>query len=369
MKRKLRSLKAVRKTVMKRFHVLIPVVMSMLLFAPPAVAAAEDKALLSLLPAGGFAEGWVMDEKPALFTQDTLFDHINGEAELYIPYGFDALATARYMKKDAAGQEIAVDVYRMGSLLDAFGIWSNYRKADTPGCALGADCVLSSSQMMFYQDRYFVRLQATGTPAPAQDVFLACGRALSQKLPQGKGRPGELELLRVRGVVPKTERYLPQSVLGYPFFRRGMTAEANLNGERAQVFVVFDNAVRERGSDIAGGNRPALRKGDRRAVGPLSHRCDPSERRSGGKTCHRGAEKQDPAQALTDHLGCSKMPRCKAPEVARSEAYFGRTLSDEGRGQRRRWVFWAPASAERGAPARIEPDMVANSPQPPCSGS
>ena len=26
------------------------------------------------------------------------FDHINGEAELYFPYGFDTLATARYVK-------------------------------------------------------------------------------------------------------------------------------------------------------------------------------------------------------------------------------------------------------------------------------
>jgi hypothetical protein len=184
-----------------------------------------------------------MDDKPALFTEETLFDHINGEAELYFPYGFDALATARYVKKDAPGSELMADVYRMGSLLDAFGIWSNYRKADAPGCAVGADCVLSSSQMLFYQDRYFVRLQATGTPTPGQDVFLACGWALSRNLPAGKGRPGELELFHVNGVVPKTERYLPQSVLGYPFFRRGMTAEANLNGERAQVFVVFEDSA------------------------------------------------------------------------------------------------------------------------------
>jgi hypothetical protein len=203
--------------------------------------AADSPSLLSVLPAGGFAAGWVMDGKPALFTEETLFDHINGEAELYFPYGFDALATARYKKNDAQGSELMVDVYRMGSLLDAFGIWSNYRKADAPGCNLGADCVLSSSQMLFYQERYFVRLQATGTPTPGQDVFLACGRAISTKLPPGKDRPGELEIFRVRGVVPKTERYLPQSVLGYPFFRRGMTAEANLNGERAQVFVVFED--------------------------------------------------------------------------------------------------------------------------------
>jgi hypothetical protein len=207
------------------------------------VAVADNASMLSILPAGGCAAGWVMDDKPALFTEETLFDHINGEAELYFPYGFDALATARYVKNDAPGSELMVDVYRMGSLLDAFGIWSNYRKADAPGCAVGADCVLSSSQMLFYQDRYFVRLQATGTPTPGQDVFLACGRAISAKLPPGKGRPGELELFHVRGVAPKTERYIPQSVLGYPFFRRGVTAETNLGGERAQVFVVFEDSA------------------------------------------------------------------------------------------------------------------------------
>jgi len=230
---------------MNAYRLLLSLTLTLAFCALPAVASAgaENSAMLAHLPAGSCAEGWVMDEKPALFTQETLFDHINGEAELYFPYGFDSLATARYVKKAASGLEIVADVYRMGSLLDAFGIWSNYRKADAPGCAVGADCFLSSSQMLFYQDRYFVRLQATGTPAPDRAVFLACGRALSRNLPADKGRPGELELFQVPGVVPKTERYLPQSVLGYPFFRRGMTAEANLNGERAQVFLVFEDSA------------------------------------------------------------------------------------------------------------------------------
>jgi len=212
-----------------------------LAFATPPATAATDS-LLSALPAGGFAGGWIMDGKPALFTQDTLFDHINGEAELYHPFGFDRLATARYVKRGSAGQEMAVDVYRMGSPLDAFGIWSNYRKADTPGCAAGADCVLSASQMLFYQDRYFVKVQATGDSVPAPDAFLACGQALSRNLPAGKNRPGELDLLRVRGVVPKTERYVAQSLLGYRFFRRGLTAGATPGGERTQLFVVIEES-------------------------------------------------------------------------------------------------------------------------------
>jgi hypothetical protein len=34
------------------------------------------------------------------------------------------------------------------------------------------------------------------------------------------------------------------------------------------------------------------------------------------------------------------MPRCKAPEILRSESYSGVRRNDEGRGQRRRWVFF-----------------------------
>ena len=213
--------------------------------------AADNESMLSILPAGGCAEGWVMEEKPALFTEDTLFDHINGEAELYFPYGFDTLATARYARKATAGFPFVADVYRMGSLLDAFGIYSNYRKAASPACDVGVDCCLSSSQLLFYKDRFFVKLQATDTPTPEQDVFLACGRAIAAKLPPGTNRPAELEILNVRGISPKTERYIAKSVLGYPFFRRGLTADAVIDGERTQVFVVLEtsNATAKRAFD------------------------------------------------------------------------------------------------------------------------
>jgi hypothetical protein len=230
---------------MIQIRLLVSLILSIALFTLSAApgCGADNDSMLSILPAGGCAEGWVMDEKPALYTADTLFDHINGEAELYFPYGFDSLVTARYVKKTTSGSPLVADVYRMGSLLDAFGIYSNYRKAEAPGCDLGADCFLSSSQLLFYQDRFFVKLQATDTPTPGRDTFLACGRAISAKLSPGKSRPRELDILNVRSVVPKTERYIAQSVLGYPFFRRGMTADAVVGGERSQVFVVIEDSA------------------------------------------------------------------------------------------------------------------------------
>ena len=185
-----------------------------------------------------------MKDRGTLYNSDTLFDHINGEAELYFPYGFDMLITATYLNKKDPEVWVVVDVYRMGSLLDAFGIYSSYRKADAAGIVIGAEGFVSSSQLMFYQDRYFVRIQVTGATSLEQDIFAACGRAVSGNLPPNAGRPGELEALAgIPGIVTKSERYLARSLLGYAFFTRGMIADVILGGERVQVFVVFENST------------------------------------------------------------------------------------------------------------------------------
>ena len=197
----------------------------------------------NLLPPRECAQGWALTDKVALFDKDTLFDHINGEAELYFPYGFDMLATATYMNRRNSEVWIVADVYRMASLLDAFGIYSNYRKADAASVTVGAEGFVSSSQLMFYQDRYFVRLQVTGATSLGQDVFLACARSVSKKLPFNASPAGELEALKIPGIVPKTERYIAKSLLGYAFFRRGIIADALLPGERVQVFLVTEDSV------------------------------------------------------------------------------------------------------------------------------
>ena len=203
---------------------------------------AADDSIKNILPMHGFADGWIMEDKVTSYATDTLFDHINGEAELYFPYGFEVLASATYIYKDDPQLAVVADVYRMGSPLDAFGIYSNYRKTDATFVAIGAEGFISSSQLMYYQDRYFVRLQASGTTSIGKEIFLAYGRAVSRNLPPGKGLPRELEVMRIQGVIPKSERYIAKSLLGYAFFHRGVIADAILDGERVQIFMAPEDS-------------------------------------------------------------------------------------------------------------------------------
>lgn len=191
-----------------------------------------------VLPSPSCGQDWNMEERPTLYNKETLFDRIDGEAELYFPYGFEFLASARYVNRSTPQLGVEVDVYKMGSLLDAFGMYANYRRVDDAAVAIGAEGFLSSSQLLFYQDRYFVKLQASGTTSLGQNVFLICARAVSQKLPRNTRRPKETDAFRIPSVVPQSERYIAKSLLGYAFFQRGLIADAVLEGERVQVFFV-----------------------------------------------------------------------------------------------------------------------------------
>ena len=202
-----------------------------------------EQAMDKLLPAPACADGWVMDGKVTLYDKDSLFDRINGESELYFPYGFEKLAYARYESRKDPKIALDADVYAMGSLLDAFGMFANYRRKNSTGAAIGAEGTISSSQMLFYQDRYLVRLQVTGATTIGQDVLLACGKAIAQNLPQSTARPKELDAFLVPAVVKKSERYIASSLLGYDFFRRGLIADAVLGSDEAQVFLVLEKST------------------------------------------------------------------------------------------------------------------------------
>jgi hypothetical protein len=204
-------------------------------------AQAADISVKDVLPGKSFAEDWVIEGEVNLYDKDTLFDHIDGEAELYFPYGFDALATASYTNKKNPELSIVADVYRMASVLDAFGIYSNYRKINNLWVTIGAEGFVSASQLMFYQDRYFVRLQATGTTSLPKDIFLACARAISGNLPADSYQPKELTIMKIPALVPKSERYLAQSLLGYVFFRRGIIADAIVQDEKMQIFAIHED--------------------------------------------------------------------------------------------------------------------------------
>ncbi len=201
-------------------------------------AFAAQTAVESLLPKECPA-GWRVEGKAAVYMRENLYKYINGEAELYMPYGFQRVATALYAKPGGTDGGVVVNIFRMGSLLDAFGIYGSYRTPTADRVQAGAEGFGDESQVMFYQDRYFVQVMASGSIDAQPALFAECAGAAAKGLPPGQGTPPELRLLQVPGLVARSEKYYPEGLLGYGFFGRGLTAEVEHGPQRLKAVVAL----------------------------------------------------------------------------------------------------------------------------------
>jgi len=215
---------------------------SFLLSFPYIADSASDQRVEKLLPKPGFAEGWTIKDKITSYTEKDLYKYINGEAELYYPYGFHQLATAVYVRTDNPETAIVVDIYEMGSPMDAFGIYSRYRDPDEESVTIGTEGFVNESQLLFAKNRYFVRLSPSGTVTMEKSIFLACAHSISKNIPDDQSPQKALNVIGIPEIVPKTETYIAQGVLGYAFFKKGLIADALLDGNTIRIFVILEDS-------------------------------------------------------------------------------------------------------------------------------
>ena len=199
---------------------------------------AAEKAVETLLPQA-CPQGWVKDGPVSTYTRENLYKYIDGEAEMYMPYGFERAATVMYAKPGGKEDGLVVNIFEMGSPLDAFGIYGSYRSPALDKVAVGAEGFADESEMMFFKDRYFAQIMTSGTLTQERPLFLACAEAVAAAMPGKTAMPPEVGLLKVAGLVPGTERYFPEGLLGYGFLGKGLTGDVMLAGAQVKAFVML----------------------------------------------------------------------------------------------------------------------------------
>jgi hypothetical protein len=119
----------------------------------------------ALLPKSGDIGEWKLVAAPERFVKDSLFGYIDGGAELYFPYGFETVDVGHFTRTPGIpAREITIEVYRMGSPLEAFGIYSLQREGDEESsAALPYPNWILPGQAAFVKGAHYVTIQ--GVPA------------------------------------------------------------------------------------------------------------------------------------------------------------------------------------------------------------
>lgn len=192
-------------------------------------------------------DGWALNDAPEAFTRETLFEHINGQADLFLQYGFEKSAFVMYRNVNSPDDKMDVDIYDMGNSLQAFGVFSRFRYEDRPA-GIGLDSCLDDLHAFFYKGKYFVVLQATESNAA---TLKRLAQEIESRISDKSAPPKELAYFPKSGLKPGAIEYFPDGLLGHQFLKRGFKAsyvekegtKTESEGRDSHLFLsIFENS-------------------------------------------------------------------------------------------------------------------------------
>jgi hypothetical protein len=197
----------------------------------PGASAGEGKT-----PAFPEMTGWKQDGKSQVFSPRTLYEYINGAADLYLTYEFQDLNVGEYKGEGKAA--VTVEVYRHGSPTQAFGIYSQERLANARFLDIGAQAYQEPNVLNFIAGPYYVKINGYSTGTEDEKIMLAFGRKMEEVLGGKSSLPKILSSFPQEGRKKNTEKFVSKNFLGYSYFHSGYTADYEVGGKKFKVFAI-----------------------------------------------------------------------------------------------------------------------------------
>ena len=195
-----------------------------------------------ILPAVEFPnlQEWTARSNVIRFGPENLYEYINGAADQFLSYGFNEL-----LSRDVSFGSllVTVDIYDMGTPLQAFGVYRAERPDNQPALEIGGEAVMSLPyQSLLLKDRFYVKIN-TIKGELSENAARSLLTELAEKLPGNDSLPSILRILPQSHRIPKSEGFVRQSYLEISDLKYCLFADYQDGDFRYHYFVMLvDNA-------------------------------------------------------------------------------------------------------------------------------
>ncbi len=194
--------------------------------------------------------GWTLASPVRAFSPGTLYEEIDGEAELYLPYGFRSLAVAVVSPPERRAAEVRVALFRHDSARDAWGVYSLRRFPGQQSTVVGpCEAIVSDASVEFARGGTFVQI-GQGSAAASRGDLLEAARILADALEGPAGPPPDAAVLSVAAAVRRTTVYQKRAILGYESLAPGYEARFQ-SGDIAGTLLYLEPRAAPGGVPIA----------------------------------------------------------------------------------------------------------------------
>jgi len=207
-------------------------------------------------------KGWRASGDTIIYKPGNLWEYIDGAANQYLAYNFKLLKLREIQKEDII---VTVEIYDMGSPVDAFGIYSSERSDDADPLKIGTEAVvIPPYHALMLKDRFYVKVviqQGELDLKKGEDIL----QDVAGFLPGMTDFPSELKLLPEKDRIPGTTKYITEGYMGLSEIKDIVYADyKNSNGGEFRSFIIVlpdKAAVDETWKNLAGKWQSETQKG------------------------------------------------------------------------------------------------------------
>lgn len=189
-------------------------------------------------------EGWTRSSEIRTHDPGNLWKYINGAAEQFLSYGFQDL---RYCDLSSNDVTVTVQIYDMGTRLNAYGIYNSHRPDGAELLAIGAEAVISPPyQCLLLKDAYYVKVDVYEGEI-TETVGKTLLKAIADALPGADRFPEELDSLPPERKIVGSESFVREGYLGLSDLRN--CVYARYIGKKKREYQIF-LMIPERGKSV-----------------------------------------------------------------------------------------------------------------------
>ena len=180
--------------------------------------------------------GWKISKDIQIYNSENLYEYIDGAAELYLSYDFQELLVAEYANE--GGSSVIIEVYRHGTPVHAFGIYSRERPVDGEYLKIGSQGYIEAPVLNFLVGNAYVKMFVYDIKDNVRGVL----RTFALKIAESYGGSAELpEILKCfpeRGKIANSEKFIANGLLSHEFLHTGFTAGYKDAEREFELFII-----------------------------------------------------------------------------------------------------------------------------------
>lgn len=197
--------------------------------------------LFSLLPK---VDSWDFSEAPQNYMPQTLYEYINGAAEIYLAYDFQELIVGQYDKKSSE-KSLSIEIYDMGNEKNSFGIYSAERFPDTNFISIGNQGYLEEESLNFIVGKYYIKLLCFDCGEGSGDFLKRFSKEVVKRVKDKGQLPPILGFFPEEGLVQNSEKFFLRNFMGYRFLHNGYLANYKYKGLEFDCFLIEGESVED----------------------------------------------------------------------------------------------------------------------------